>query len=368
MQNIPRGTTHTFDAETKEGVNGPLVDGDPVLIDIVDPSNVEVVSNASPTTNPSTGRYTYDYTVGGAATLGIWFIRWVATINGVSVTGIEQFEVTEAGSIVFPPGPGPSHETCEAWALPTDIYGRCADIFFEEEEQLSALTAASHILYELSGRQFPGICTAIVRPCSRHKGGDYVPNRIVGNPLWRGTCGCSDVCGLSSRVRVGLEPGPVTSVSAVKIDGTLLTADQFALYERKYLVRLPDVDGTNPGFPCCQNLTLDTTEEGTFEVTFSYGKNPPEAGKRAAASLACELMLLTKTSSVKDCRLPQRVQNVTRQGISMVLIDPLDLFDQGKTGIPEVDLWLKAVNPGNLRQSAIVVTPETLKSGLRTDI
>lgn len=365
MQTLPRASTHVFDAETKEGVNGPLVDGDPVLIDIVDPNNVEVVSNASPTTNPSTGRYTYSHSVAANATLGIWFIRWVATINGVSITGVEQFEVTEAGVINFPPGPGPSGETCSNWATGEDLRGRCADLVFEPEDIEEAMQAASHILYELSGRQFPGICSAVVRPCARPKSSSIVG--YANNVLWRGSCGCTDLCGLSTRARISLDPYPVTSVSAVKVDGVLLTADEFYVLERKYLVRNADSDGNNDGWPCCQRLDLDSTEEGTFEVTFSYGRNPPVAGKRAAATLACELLLLSKPSEEKHCRLPQRVQTVTRQGVSMVLIDPLDVFDQGKTGIPEIDLWLKAVNPRNLRGPAMVVTPETFRTSMRTD-
>jgi hypothetical protein len=44
------------------------------------------------------------------------------------------------------------------------------------------------------------------------------------------------------------------------------------------------------------------------------------------------------------------VTSVSRQGISYQMIDPTDILATGKTGLPEVDLWLSAVNPSHMQE------------------
>lgn len=48
------------------------------------------------------------------------------------------------------------------------------------------------------------------------------------------------------------------------------------------------------------------------------------------------------------CRLPRRVQQVSRQGVSYQMVDPTDIYRSGLTGIPEIDIWLSSVNPNRL--------------------
>lgn len=97
----------------------------------------------------------------------------------------------------------------------------------------------------------------------------------------------------------------------------------------------------------CQRLDLPDTEPGTFSVRFAFGTPPPPSGVQAAASLAAELALAWDNAD-SSTRLPARVQTIVRQGESVTLIDPQDVLDKGRTGIPEVDLFLKAVNPAGL--------------------
>lgn len=80
---------------------GDLTNAAPVTIDLIDPDNIEVVSNASPTSNPSTGHYTYVYNIASNAKLGIWTIRWEGVINGSAVSNTENYEVVLAGTVIF---------------------------------------------------------------------------------------------------------------------------------------------------------------------------------------------------------------------------------------------------------------------------
>lgn len=54
------------------------------------------------------------------------------------------------------------------------------------------------------------------------------------------------------------------------------------------------------------------------------------------------------------CRLPRTVSEVTRQGVTHRIVNPNDIYSVGKTGIPEVDLWLSAVNPYHLLSAPVV--------------
>lgn len=58
------------------------------------------------------------------------------------------------------------------------------------------------------------------------------------------------------------------------------------------------------------------------------------------------------------CRLPKRVQSISRQGVSMQMVDPVALFENMQTGISEVDLWITAVNPHRLSAPSAVSSPD----------
>lgn len=98
---LVRSVTGTLDAVFKDGA-GNVQDASPVTVDIINPSDVEVVSNAAPTSHPGTGLYAYDYTPAADAPLGLWSIRWVGVINAVAVSGEEPFEVVASATVEFP--------------------------------------------------------------------------------------------------------------------------------------------------------------------------------------------------------------------------------------------------------------------------
>jgi len=95
---------------------------------------------------------------------------------------------------------------------------------------------------------------------------------------------------------------------------------------------------------------------GSWCITYDYGKPVPNDGRIAAAKFACQIAL--NNCGAEGCILPQRLKELTREGIVMAFADPLEFLDEGKTGIYEVDLWLQTVNPKRLQRRARLYRPD----------
>lgn len=72
----------------------------------------------------------------------------------------------------------------------------------------------------------------------------------------------------------------------------------------------------------------------------------------AARKLAIEFARLW--SGDENCELPQRVTSVSRQGVSYTILDNQEFIDELRTGLYEIDLFLKVVNPDNARRKSKV--------------
>jgi hypothetical protein len=228
------------------------------------------------------------------------------------------------------------------WISVDDARDCCASAEGLPDVQVElAVMSATEFLYERSARQFRGLATATVRPCSRR-------------PCTASVTASDCSCRRSHEVSLGL--WPVSQVVEVLVDGSAVPSGGYYLAERRRLVRLPGPgpDYENPGWPRCQNLDLPSTEPGTFEVTLVYGIEPPTLGMQAARALTCELL---KACSGADCQLPVRTRSVSRQGVTVVAADPATL-PQGKTGLQEVDMFLAAFNPDGRGMSASVWSPD----------
>lgn len=195
----------------------------------------------------------------------------------------------------------------------------------------NSISAASETLYILSGRQYPGLCDVEIRPC-----GDG--------------CNCNfDDCGCNrlSRAFIGYD---VASIGEVDVAGVVLDPEDYRL-ESPYIVRL---DGGN--WPCCQNMAGQPGDEDTFTVTALVGQAPSRIGIDAARALASELV--RSCTPGEACALPERVTSITRQGVSMAILDPLDFLTDGRTGIYAVDLFLSTVNPNGLTRRSRAWSPD----------
>lgn len=249
----------------------------------------------------------------------------------------------------------PAYGPCADWCSSADLCSPVDDYSFPAGVIADSIEIASNLLFVLSGRQFPGTCSTTVRPCSRRCTESY-PNYGLGMVT---SCDCQSagVCGCSELEQIELGTTPIISVTEVVVDGAVVSSSLYRVDDWRWLVRLPNADGTNRGWPGCQRLDLDSTEDETFEVTFTYGRPVPPEGVRAAAVLAGEIAASCVPEALGACTLSSRVTSITRQGVTVAL-DSLDSIAQDLTGLPMVDLFLKAHNPGRLRRRGRVFSPD----------
>lgn len=241
-----------------------------------------------------------------------------------------------------------------------------------DTDQLCAESAvgASEILYELSGRIFSGQCgPETIRPLAR-------PTDIDTRFSWFGGMGfdtswgyanqydsvpgvCSHYGSINSP-EIDLGAYPVTEITLVKIDGEVISADEYELRDYKTLVRMRPTTSSVPtdrwGWPTGQIQDLPDTQPGTFSVTYLYGQPPPASGLLAARKLA-EYLVLPQFGD--NTKYPRRTTAVTRQGVSSRTTDVVDMLTKGSLGIYEVDVFLNAVNPNRNQRQARVWSPDT---------
>lgn len=257
-------------------------------------------------------------------------------------------------------------ETCVPWINSAAILADRADAAAFTVGTLDrAAIVATDLLYVLSGRKFPGLCSASLRPAARPRRWSLASwsalmtqNYGGFSESW-GRCDGDggDGCYRAPTIDLGLFP--VRSIVAVRIDGVTIPANEYRLDESKLLVRTRPTATFSPtqryGWPTCQNLGLPDTEPNTFAVDLTFGADPPAMGKQAAAAMAVEF---GKAWSNQTNRLPQRLTSITRQGVSMAVLDPMAFLDKGMTGIYEVDLFVKTYNPTASKVRPAVWSPD----------
>lgn len=336
-------------------------------------------------TNPVVG--TYVLTLPPQTPVGSWKARCASSGSGLIDAEEFAFDVIESG--VLPPDPprvavdGP----CSSWINGDDVAACGPDLGVGSETYRldDAAWDASCLMYALSGRQYPGVCTRTVRPCQQgcnhfgNNGGAWGGSGAwfwgaVGynwgggwgvGPAWvNDYSGLSCGCGAESVVR--LAGYPVREILEIKIDGVLLPefnvetgAREWQLNDRTELQRMWRPNGDNPipqWWPGCQVMGLDDDQPGTFSVKYRWGADPPSAGRNAAAQLARELF---KACNGEKCALPTKVTKVVRQGITIERVVPLaQMLRQGSTGIQLVDAFIAQVNPAAINRRPAIYTPD----------
>lgn len=235
--------------------------------------------------------------------------------------------------------------------------------------QARATDWATYILKALTGHRF-ALCPVVVRPCFRAceyrtyetygvwmegwgdggggMGGSWVP--FIDSGEWRncgGGCWGSCCCGVMCEVWL---PGPVSSVSSVVIDNVALDPSKYRVDNGEFLVR---TDGDC--WPQCSDQTAPPTSANTFVVSYYRGDGVPMAGQIAGGILAGEF---AKSCLGEACAIPERVRSISRGGVSFELVSVTDEFDDGLTGITEVDRFIRAANPGKLKARPEVFNPD----------
>lgn len=226
----------------------------------------------------------------------------------------------------------------------------------EDEQVQYAVETATFILWALSGRSL-GCCELTVRPCRRPcddvGGNDPWPNPKLIDGEWvnLGCRKCAQPCACAEVCELRLPHAPVCSIEEVIANGEVLSDENYRLEDSEWIVLTNGIC-----FPDCQDMSAPLGDPGTWGIKYTRGIPVPTAGRRAAGKLACEI--IKACEGAKDCCLPERTKSVTRQGISFALLDPMDFFDRGRTGLYEVDSFLAAVNPLGRIQGARILSPD----------
>jgi len=313
----------------------------------------------------STGVYSWN-AAAAPATLGQYTIVWSpdGTWDPETTSAPEDLVVVQQSAGPLPPIPPPSGGglaagPCTSWITGDEVAACCSvetssgALFDDVADQ------ASQLLWELSGRIYSGLCSAegYRPPCDSCFCGYQILSRgyvigpwDYGYPLY-----LCDQCMIScSPSRIKLAGYPVREITEVKIDGDVVPADEYTLWNYRYLTRLDD-----QRWPVAQDLTQPDTEDHTFSISYTYGAPPPLTAVAAAAELACQLYQMC-AGNADACTLPTGTTRVTRQGI---VIEKLAFtswaFRNGewRTGLPAVDTFLGAYNPNGLKRRPIFWAP-----------
>jgi hypothetical protein len=145
----------------------------------------------------------------------------------------------------------------------------------------------------------------------------------------------------------------VAAVNEVKVDGVVIDPSAYRLDEWRGMPLLVRTDGEC--WPECQDMNLNDTEPGTFAVTYTPGEALPTSGAIAAGKLAGEFI---KSCQGAECSLPQQVASLSRNGVEVQMVDPTEFLADGLTGVADVDLWIRAVNPARKSQRSRVYSPD----------
>jgi hypothetical protein len=246
------------------------------------------------------------------------------------------------------------------WDVNTD----CCDEWdtYSTELQDAAMEYGALTMWAATGRRF-GLCERTVRPCGRtvHSGsaplgyfysaGTWMP--YIFNGVWRNCAGCGSdfgCCSCEPSCQVWL-PAPVYSIPAtgITVGSDIIPVDSWRVDNAQWLVR---TDGEC--WPECQDFDTDSGET-FFQVTYFRGQPVPNVLLRAAGELACEW---ARSCAGADCRLPQRVTSISRQGVSVTLQDIDALLRNGLTGIANIDQLIVRFNPYGLTSQMKIASPD----------
>ena len=224
------------------------------------------------------------------------------------------------------------------WLTVADLGPRWETSEYAEE----AVQSASYAMWALSGRKYSGVRTVTERYVR------FTP--LIDTKLLQ------EVSIISSRVnraleiiepwvspetRIRLRGQPVRSIETVRnVDGKIVSPDSYFLVDHSTI----------------QFAEGALIVPADIEISYTYGVTPPPMGKMAARRLAIEFVKLWEGD--EDCALPQRVTSITRQGVSYTILDQQDFLEELRTGLYEVDLYLKTANPDKAKRPARVFSPD----------
>jgi hypothetical protein len=239
--------------------------------------------------------------------------------------------------------------TNNLWIQPEEMGDYSYTEYTEE-----AARVASYLLWAMSGRKYTGETIVTERYTCTLRNNRLGPSIKTNSPVLFGgdvfniPSGDYDeyseltADGMSPDSRIKLRGRPVTKIHSIRNrTGEILDPSSYYLVDHSTI----HIKAGTPWTPC------------NTEVTYSYGTPVPVSGKMAARKLAIEFARLW--SGDEMCELPQRVTSVSRQGVSYTILDNQEFIDELRTGLYEIDLFLKVTNPDNARRKSKVFSVDT---------
>lgn len=196
-----------------------------------------------------------------------------------------------------------------------------------------AIEKASFVLYSLTGQKYNGIQTATEAY--------NLPYNTLASDMVAGVerGAIIHIPKYTEGMRnLRLRHTPVRKIIEISKGGQVVDPSAYSIRNNAYLV-------LNNGMP----WVIDTTD---LIITYKHGIRVPAAGKSAAIRFANELIHAYKDDGL--CSLPERLQSVSRQGMTFAVLDPQDFIQNGRIGIPEVDYFIHAANPSKAKMKARV--------------
>jgi hypothetical protein len=357
------------------GASGAPVDLSPVGTTVVfrmypEPGGTLLATGPATITNAPAGAVNYPGTTADTASPGEFVGYFVVSIPGSNPVAYPADGITIAIYPAIGALTGPQTGPCFPWTTADGVRSAVAGV-----DPLADLTewieAGSEVLYNLTGRQFKGLCRATIRPghescscgglCSAHAWGwpfsggfGYYGSVGFYGPFHVGQEGPRNTLLCASEIDLGHE---ARLVESIKIDGAEIDPTTWRLDPLGKLVRQPDASGNRLCWPCCSRVDLPSGQPGTFEVRYLYGQDPPSSVVMAVNVLAGEFWLGSNPGTAGQCKLPKFVQTLTRQGMTSTFITDVSvILGKGFTGVPIVDQIVAAFNPNHLTRRARVIS------------
>lgn len=231
------------------------------------------------------------------------------------------------------------------YLTPAEFIAKCpaaAGVPETDDDVIDAINDASLIMYYLTGRQFNGTSQTTITP--------------------------DTYCTACGPYRIPLGLWPVTDIIAVRENGVDQDPADYHIDEYHWLVKDNGEAFPRRGNWYAASGDADDNEDSrggyVFEVTVEHGLPAPGLLKRAVKDLACGLYD-DAVSGGDACSLPDKVTNITRNGLTMEVADFNDLLNRGALGIYSVDLAVKVLNPTGMQSPSFVWTPDMYRGTRR---